>query len=97
MPSTGYSPQGKCCESIINSCSKILNYVHPNDSQENTHENCYKVMVRPIVEYACTHAARFVNNNYSSFSSVTAGFRIAHTRREKIGRIIIYSCCLKFK
>ena len=55
-------------------------------------ENCYKIMVRPIMEYACTvwspytkkniqileavqrraFAARFVKNDYSNFSSVTA-------------------------
>ena len=53
-------------------------------------ENYYKIMVRPIMEYACTvwlpyakkniqileavqrRAARFVKNDYSSFSIVTA-------------------------
>ena len=53
-------------------------------------ENCYRIMVRPIMEYACTvwsphtkkniqileavqrRAARFVKNDYSNFSSVTA-------------------------
>ena len=53
-------------------------------------ENCYKITMRPIMEYACTvwlpytkksiqilealqrRAARFVKNDYSNFSSVTA-------------------------
>ena len=54
-------------------------------------EDCYRIMVRPIMEYACTvwsphtkkniqvleavatkKSSRFVNNDYSNFSSVTA-------------------------
>ena len=49
-------------------------------------ENCYKIMVRPVMEYPCTVWSPYtkknmkqykkdhqvVNNDYSSFSSVTA-------------------------
>ena len=77
---------------VTNKANKVKGFLQRNlyNCPISIKTNCYKSMIKPIVEYACTiwaphtqkdiaaiesvqrRAARFVCNNYSSFTSVNA-------------------------
>ena len=77
---------------VTNRANKVKGFLQRNlyNCPISIKTNCYKSMIKPIVEYACTiwaphtqkdiaaiesiqrRAARFVCNNYSSFTSVNA-------------------------